>query len=83
MSRKQLKISETIIAIGAGVFFIGFLMHITPLWIAGIASIIAGLTLYTHACRCPKCRKVLRNMSSSLLDPGYCPKCGSKIEFDE
>ena len=83
LSRKKLKTSEIIIALGAMVFFFGFLTKITPLWIAGMAVIVAGLGFYASACRCPKCSKVLRQLSSALTDPGYCPHCGAKLEFDE
>lgn len=82
INRKKLKASEIIVAVGALLFFIGYLGDLTPLWIAGIMAIIAGVILYARVCRCPKCGQRLR-ISSPQLDPGYCPKCGSKIKFDE
>lgn len=83
LSRKKMRTSETITAVGAVAFFIGFLMDLAPLWIVGFAVILSGLALYAYASRCTKCGKMLRHVSSSLLDPGYCPHCGTKIEFDE
>lgn len=83
LSRKKMKLSEIIITIGAVVFFICYFTDISYLWIAGIALMAAGLLAYGRSCRCPKCRKVIRHLSSSTTDPGYCQHCGSKIEFDE
>ena len=83
INRKKLKLSETIITIGAVIYFIGFLADLMPLQIAAILVIAAGFVVNFLTCRCPWCGKPIRHLSSARIDLGYCQYCGYKLDFDE
>ena len=68
---------------GAGIGLIAHLVDNTPLQIAGIIVMAAGLLACQLACRCPWCGKPIRHLTSGQRDPGYCKYCGYKLEFDE
>ena len=83
ISRKMLKLAEIILAVGAILFFVGFLFDITPLWIGGAAVIVAGLAVLYFTSRCPNCKKFIRDLSSAQEEGAHCKHCGETFEIKD
>ena len=69
--------------IGLGIWFIARLTDSTALYIAAIVLMAAGIISHLVLGRCPYCKMPLHRGRLSLSVPGYCPRCGKHISYDE